>query len=119
MKRLYLYLASRSKQGVKVITVLQGQERVASKLTDLTNLKLPQTWERRISQIIHDNRMLYEPMIESASNFEELKNRLKAKGYTNLPMGGSPMLDLAGYVKAPMADTSSCQVQRTMLRKKT
>lgn len=73
MKRLYLYLASRSKQGIKLITVLQGESIVTSRVTDLSNLKLPQIWERRIYQIIYDNRMLYEPWIEAATDFNELR----------------------------------------------
>lgn len=117
MKRLYLYLASRSKQGVKIITVLQGDSVVTAKLEDVSSLKLPQVWERRIEQIIHDNRMLYEPWLESATDFEELKTRLKGRGFTNLPMGATPLLDMAAYAKAPKADTSGCQVRKTMIRK--
>lgn len=104
--------------GIKMITVLQGESIVTSRVTDLTMLKLPQIWERKITQIINDNRMLYEPWIESATDYNELRDRLKGRGYSDLPMGVSSLLHMAAYAKAPKADTSSCLVKKTMLRKK-
>lgn len=62
--------------------------------------------------------MLYEPWVETASSYNDLRDRLKTRGYTNLPMGENPMLRLGGYSKAPMANTSDCEVVRTMIRKK-
>lgn len=81
-------------------------------------MNLPLTWERQITQIIHENRMLYEPKIETAATFNELRERLMARGYSNIPMGATQLLDFKAYSKAPIADTSSCTVRRTMLRKK-
>jgi hypothetical protein len=75
-------------------------------------------WEKKIQQIIYENRMLYEPWIESAQDFNDLKTRLGGRGYTDLPMGTIPLLNMAAYTKAPKADTSSCKVKKTMLRKK-
>lgn len=117
MRRLYLYLASRSKKGIKLVTVLQSKEMVNSPVTDLSALNLPSTWERQITQIIHDNRMLYEPRMETAKDYNELRERLKNRGYTNVPMGAVPSLHLGAYKRAPAADTSSCKVKKTMLRK--
>jgi hypothetical protein len=117
MRRLYLYLASRSKDGIKIITVLQSDQPVNSDVSDLEELQLPATWQHQIQRIIHDNRMLFQPRVETAMNYEELKKTLKARGFKNMPMGVCPMLHLSGYVKAPVANTSSCKVQKTMLRK--
>ena len=99
------------------MTVLQSESVITSKLTDLEDLNLPITWQRRISQIIHDNRMLYEPWVETANNFNELSSRLKGRGYSNVPMGAIPLLDFKAYSTAPVADTTSCKVTRTMIRK--
>jgi lysylphosphatidylglycerol synthetase-like protein (DUF2156 family) len=60
--------------------------------------------------------MLYELWVESASSYQELKERLKERGYSNLPMGFSPMLNLGG--NPPKANTSSCEVRKTMIRRK-
>lgn len=75
-------------------------------------------WERKIFQIIHDNRMLYEPRMETAKSFNELSSRLKHRGFSDIPMGATPLLNLAAYKKAPVADTSSVKINKTMIRKK-
>ena len=118
MRSLYLYLASRAKKGIKLITVLQSKEPTNAPVQDLSELNLPQKWEQEISQIIHDNRMLYTPHMETAADYNELRERLKGRGYTDIPMGAVPALHLQAYKKAPAADTSSCKVKKTMLRKK-
>lgn len=118
MQRLYLYLASRNKQGIKLITVLQGAETVNSDVEDLSQYHLPPVWERQIGRLIHEHRMLYVPRIESARDFRELVERLKNRGFSNLPMGATPILHMQAYAKAPVADTSSCKVHQTMVRKR-
>ena len=118
MQRLYLYLASRNKKGIKLITVLQSREIVNAPVKDLSELQLTKTWESQIAQIIHDNRMLYEPRMETAKDYNELRERLKHRGYTNVPMGVVPALHLQAYKIAPTANTSSCKVRKVMLRKK-
>jgi hypothetical protein len=83
----------------------------------LKKLNLPQLWETKIEQIIHENRLLYEPWLESATDYNELRDRLKGRGFTGVPMGPNPLLNMPA-AKTPKADTSSCQIKRTMLRKK-
>lgn len=90
---------------------------ITSKLNDLSELSLPPIWERKIQQIIHDNKMLYEPWIESAESFMALRSRLLGRGYKNIPMGVTSLLNLAAYEKAPKANTSSCKIRKTMIRK--
>jgi len=100
-----------------VITVLQGESTISSKINDLKTLELPELWEKKINKVINENKMLYEPWIESAKDFEDLKQRLKGRGFTGLPMGLITMLDIPSYGNAPKADTSSCKIRRTMIRK--
>lgn len=100
------------------MTILKGESVVSSKITDLSILKLPQVWERKIQQIVYDNRMLYELWLESANNYGELRQRLKDRGFTNLPFGSSPLLNMGEQGKPPKAETSSCDVKKTMLRRK-
>lgn len=82
----------------------------------MSELDLPMVWERKIGQIIHDNRMLYEPRMETATSFNELRSRLRHRGFRDLPMGASPLLNLSD--NKPVADTSSAKVKKTMIRKK-
>jgi hypothetical protein len=118
MRRLYLYLANRNKQGIKLITVLQGEKIVNSKVTDVTLLKLPQIWERKIAVIVHEHRMHYDLHVESAYDFNELRDKLAIRGYADLPMGTSFLLDMRAYSLAPIANTANCPSTRSMLQKK-
>lgn len=118
MKRAYLYLASRSKQnGIKVITVLQSEKDVNFNLQDLSTLQLPQLWERRIGQIIHENRMDYEVRMETSNDFNELRSKLTERGYVNVPVSVNPLLDMKAYAKAPKVDAGKNVGVKTMLRK--
>lgn len=90
---------------------------VNAPIKDLKDLQLPDLWKREIEKIIYNNRMLYEPRIESSPSFQELKDRLRGRGYTELPLGAVQMLNLSGFAKAPIANVSSCEVKKTMLRK--
>lgn len=80
-------------------------------------MNLPQIWERKIQQIILENKQLYEPWIESAENYIELRQRLKERGFSDLAMGPNPLLNMEAHGKPPKADTSSCEIKRTMLRR--
>jgi hypothetical protein len=62
--------------------------------------------------------MNYELWVETASDYEELKENLAKRGYSNLPLGASFSLDLEGYTKAPTANTSGQKTKKTMLRRK-
>ena len=116
MGKLYVYLASRSKQGIKLVTVIDGSNDVLAKVEDVKSLKLPVVWEEQIKKTAHDNRMLYELWVQSANSYQEVHDSLLRRGYSKVPMGASPMLRLEG--KAPVADTGSCKVKKTMLRKR-
>lgn len=61
--------------------------------------------------------MLYEPRMETAKSYNELKTRLTERGYTNIPSGSIPLLQFGNYGTLPIADTSSVEVVTTMLRK--
>jgi len=62
--------------------------------------------------------MLYEPWVETAKDYNELASRLQSRGYSNITTGAIPLLDFKAYCDAPIADTNSCKIVKTMLRKK-
>lgn len=117
MKKLYLYLASRSKKGIKLLAVLQSPKTVSGCLTDLSELNLTPVYLKKIQQLINDNRMLYEPMMETASDYGELRAKLRGRGFSEIPLGLCPLIKIDSTNKIPIAETSSCVVKRTMLRK--
>jgi len=117
MKKIYLYLASRKKDGIKIITILNGKSVVLSRITDLSQLKLPIRWQVQIQEIIYNNRTHYEPWIESAEDYSELRKKLKKRGFGKISGMPSVMLRFEDG-KIPQANISSCKIKRTMLRKK-
>jgi hypothetical protein len=57
------------------------------------DLGLPPGWESRISEIVHTHKMMWEPWLETANNYQELRQFLKKRGYRGLPAGGTPILN--------------------------
>lgn len=100
------------------MTVVQSDKKVNSEIYSLESLKLPQVWEFRLANLINENISLYEPRMETASDYNELRNRLKDRGFTNLPAGTVPLLQSGNFGTLPVANTSSAKVVTTMLRKK-
>ena len=79
---------------------------------------MPPIWQAEIQKMINDNHMLYTPWIESAPNYNTLRNRLKDKGFSKLPMGASQMINLLQFGKIPNANISSVDIKRTMIQKR-
>lgn len=84
MKRLYIYLGKRDKMGIKMVSLVQGPKMTA-RITDVKQLNLDPKWEQRLSRIMYDNRMDYELFVEHADDYHELRDKLKQKGFGNIP----------------------------------
>jgi hypothetical protein len=85
-------------------------------VNDIAELNLPQAWESRIKAIIHRNRMLWEPWIETVETYEKLKESMKRRGYTNLPTYSMPAvteIEASNEVK----NTRKLSPPKTMIRK--
>lgn len=85
---LYLYLARLDKKGIKVLTSFIYDKKVfPTRVKDVRDLNMKPGVHAMISKEIHDNRMRYELFAETAESFAELKNSLRKRGYTELPLG--------------------------------
>jgi len=124
MNRIYIYLAMRSKNGIKVLAIVKGDNHPAMRLKDVHKLGLPQEFAEDISRQIYEDRMLWEPWMESASDYTELKTSLRTRGYNGLPMLANPMFNM--NLKSVVSDKekqreplikSIEKPQQTMLRK--
>jgi len=115
---LYLYLARRDKSDIRIIAKLTGQKQLAVRLNDdgLSSLKLPHDWFTKISQIIYDDRMLWEPWIQSADNFENFRESLKKRGYKNVPISGQPEFT-ASTIQKTTVNVSGLPGKKIMIRK--
>jgi len=129
-KKLYLYLAKRDKKGFNLLSVFHhGYDFPATRVQDVSSLSLPAHLQTRISKTKHDERMLWELWIEGAESFEDLKQSLKDRGYSNIPVHSSPKHESQetttrkkGEIKkaSPMPKTKILNKSsvKTMLRKK-
>ena len=115
---LYLYLARRDKSAIRIIAKLKGQEQIPIriKIEDLVTFQLPVVWYNTISQIIYDNRMLWEPFIQSVDKFEDFRSQLKIRGYSNIPLSAQPEFTLS-TIQNQVVNLSNLPKLTTMIRK--
>jgi hypothetical protein len=95
--KVYVYLGRRDKKGMKLLAVVDGPRLNATRLEDLSKV-MPIHAVPQIKPIIHQERMMYEPWAESAPSFADLKNQMRLRGYSGLPLSEKPILGLAGKV---------------------
>ena len=114
---LYLYLGRRDKGGVRILSKFQGRSQMAVRIEDLGPLHLPDGWEGQLEQMIFDSRMLWEPWIESADSFDNLRSSLKIRGYTNIPVSSQPEF-LSSATQMSTINVSHLPRKITMLRKR-
>lgn len=89
--RAYLYLARRDKKGFKILSVFNADSKILpSRVRNISDLNLPKTLESQIQQSISKDEMYWEPWLETAEGFADLKASLQSRGYTNLPIYDSP-----------------------------
>ena len=116
MNNLYLYLGRRDKKGIRILAKFQGTSQMATRIDNLAAL-IPPELAGPINQIIYDSRMMWEPWIESADSYNDLRASLKMRGYSGVPVSPQPEYSPAATQK-PIVDTSSLPQRTTMLRKK-
>lgn len=114
---LWLYLGRRDKRGVRIIAKLRGREQLPVRVEDVSVLQLPPVWQTEIAQIVYDSRMEWEPWVESASTFDELRSSLKLRGYTKIPVTSQPEFTSA-TVSTPQINNSYLPEKKTMVRKR-
>lgn len=121
MAKLYLYLARRDRKGIMLLSTFPAEKDVhPTRVADIKKLNLPPKLTKEISETVHDNRMMYEPWIESANSFGDLKQSLKKRGYRNLPLNQSPM-HMPGMIptgdESTVANTGQLSQRKSMLRR--
>lgn len=115
---MYLYLGRRDRKGVRVVMVLDGPETTPVRVTDLKSIQLPKAVSESVEKIVYDNRMYWEPWIESAENYEKLRQALHKRGYSNLYPSCKPLYDGSSLLCPPRADMTNHQPRKTMVPKR-
>jgi hypothetical protein len=113
--KVYIYLARRDKKGIKILTCFNNSNTYhPTRIHDLKQLKLPDNLYNSLNKEIVDNKMLYEPWIQSSDSFENLKKSLLKRGYSNLPFQKSVI-----YTIKEKENNLKLKINnKTMLRKK-
>jgi hypothetical protein len=86
---VFVYLARRDKRGMKLLTTLNGPDLPPTRLENLAQI-VPIQAVDQLTKVIHEDRMMYEPWVESAASFEDLKRQMRKRGYTRLPASTRP-----------------------------
>lgn len=117
--KVWIYLTKRDKNGVRFLSQFRGKEEIAVvRVKDLTLFNLPDQYTQKLSEIIYESRMLWEPWIESAESFDEIKEKIKKRGYKNLPISFSPEFGSNNITLVPEIYTANFEKNHTMLRRK-
>jgi len=125
--KLYLYLARRDKKGIRVLSVISGNDYFPpTRVKSIEELGLPDKMESIISKEVLENKMLWELWIEGAENYIALRNALKKRRYKNLPLSYSSICqEYEKKVYAPSEKPKPIEINRklsnpikTMLRRK-
>jgi hypothetical protein len=80
---MYLYLGRRDRKGARVVMVLDGPETHPVRITNLKSINLPDAVFNSVEKIVYDNRMYWEPWVESAESYEVLRQNLHKRGYSD------------------------------------
>lgn len=115
---LYLYLARLDKTDVRILLKLRSPSILPSRYDNLNALGVPEPYLSAIQQVIVDNRLLWEPWVETADSYNELKVSLKNRGYNNLPTSGKPEFIITD-VATSSVNPNNLPQKKIMIRKRT
>lgn len=92
-KYLYIYLLKRDKTEIKILArTLSNTNQISTRVENVNSINLSVNVKKKINQNIYDNRMLWEPWIETFSSYLELKTKLKKRGIKKFPLSGEPQI---------------------------
>jgi hypothetical protein len=114
---VYIYLAKRDKSSVKILFICRGLPIIASRLEDVDALSLPAEISGELKQKIYDDRIYWEPWIQSADTFADFRAALKVRSYNNIPLSSQP--EIYSVTAQSNANTKSLPQKTTMIRKGT
>lgn len=93
--KIYVYLAHRDKEGIKLMGNFNSNQEVHQKISNTAELKLPKDLEKAISSAAYENRMKWDLWIESAIDFKDLSKKLKNRGFKNIPSHSLSLFNFA------------------------
>ena len=101
---------------MKIVALLKSKKTIRTRVQKINDLGLPPGWEASITEIVQKHKMLWEPWLETAKNFQELRALLKKRGYKGLPINGSPLIFSAASNE--IQGTHDTGIKKVMLQRK-
>lgn len=106
---------------MKVLCTFPHQVCGPRRVQNLEELKLDPVLENNVKQTIQEYGLLWELWVEAAETYDALRDSLRKRGYTKVPLPSTPMhhkLPDKWVNKKPDADVVVQNNQKAMLRKK-
>ena len=104
----YIYLLRRDKKGLMLVATMPFDREIPA-----TRIVSPNNFPPEILSIIEENKMMWEPWIESSDSYKNLKSSLLRKGYSKLPITAMPKF----VVNQPINFEKTPESPKTMLKK--
>lgn len=96
MGKVYLYLIKRNKGDAKVIgSVISTHQFQASRLSDLGVLGMSSQERTDLEKVIESHRMEWEPWLESADDYLQLRDKLHKRGVNAPPSTNTPLINFS------------------------
>ena len=118
-------MARRDKKEIKILTTFNGQKIPPTRVKSVQQLGLGKDLSSKIEVAIYEDRLLWEPWIEGAEDFQELRTSLKNRGYkvprksftrfSSSEIIQSNVKGLDKVVPAPNTQTNRHAIRKTML----
>lgn len=127
-RKLYLYMGRRDKQATKMMTVLECEDYEVIppvRVANIDFLNLPVITQSEIIKTLYENRLLWELWVETADTYTELRDKLKSRGYANVPIYVNSKHPIKCEVlvgesrNQAMKTQITSSIQPTMVRKQT
>jgi hypothetical protein len=114
LKTLWLYLAKRDKKGIQILAKFLCRELDPIKLDNIKRLALPLSWESKIFEYIEQNKLQWEPWVQTEDDFDVFKKSLKIRGYSDIPANGQPMISVLPQI---VVNVNNFPEQKSMITK--
>jgi hypothetical protein len=116
MGNVYIYLTRRNKSDVRIIgTILSSQQIHASRLNEIGHLGLSAGDRDELKMIVSGYLLEWEPWIESAENYQDLKEKLIKRGI-NAPPSNTPIFNFKA-TELPKATAVKLNKNKVMTRR--
>jgi hypothetical protein len=116
--KVWIYLTKRDRSGVRFLSQFRSKEKISpTRLKEINELNLPISNAQKLSEIIYESRLEWEPWIESADSFDDIKKKIRNRGYKNLPISFLPEVGSNNISLVPEIYTLNLSKAKIMTRR--